>query len=380
MVEKRNLAIYIHWPFCLSKCPYCDFNSHVSENIDHKQWSQSLIDELAYYLEKIDCAAITSVFFGGGTPSLMETKTVESLLTFMQLDQDVEVTLEANPTSIELGKLKDFKTAGVNRLSMGIQSLDDQALKFLGRQHSASDALKALEKVSSTFDRYSFDLIYARPDQTLNQWQTELDEALQFARSHLSLYQLTIEKGTPFYHAYLKGDFVMPDEDLSADFYDLTEQMVKEKGFSSYEVSNYALPGHACRHNLAYWQYQDYIGVGPGAHGRITVDGKKYATRQHRAPQIWLDRVKAESHATQTFEALSVQSQIEEFLMMGLRLKEGVSKASFREISGGHCFSELLDVNKIKLIDGFYIEDEASFRLTDQGRNCLNKVVEHLLT
>ena len=205
--KKPGMAIYIHWPFCLSKCPYCDFNSHVADHVDHTAWSQALQAELEYFLDKADTAPITSVFFGGGTPSLMAPQTVSDLLDFLGLDQSVEVTLEANPTSVEIEKLKDFKSAGVNRLSMGIQSLDDRALKFLGRQHNAKEALKALSYVSETFDRYSFDLIYARPDQTLGEWKKELAEALQYAASHLSLYQLTIEKGTPFYNAYARGDF-----------------------------------------------------------------------------------------------------------------------------------------------------------------------------
>jgi len=288
-----DVALYIHWPFCASKCPYCDFNSHVADSIDHDRWVARYLEEIDRYADEMSGRKIVSIYFGGGTPSLMRPSSVEAILDRVQarwkIANDIEITLEANPTSVEMEKFADFRVAGVNRVSLGVQALNDDDLAFLGREHSVDEALQALEIAKAQFERVNFDLIYARPEQGLKDWEQELDRAAELAVGHLSLYQLTIERNTPFYMSHAKGDFKIPEQELAADFYVLTQEVLEAAGLVSYEVSNHAVVGQESRHNLMYWHYGDYIGIGPGAHGRVTSGGEKYATRAHAAPQIWLD-------------------------------------------------------------------------------------------
>ena len=272
---EKTLAVYVHWPFCLSKCPYCDFNSHVRESVDHAAWRQALLAEIGYYATLMPDRTVGSIFFGGGTPSLMQPDTVAAVIDAVRghwkSAEDVEITLEANPTSSEIDKFRHFADAGVNRVSLGVQALDDEVLAFLGRTHSAKHALRAVEMAAETFGRYSFDLIYARPEQTAAQWRRELTQALRHAGEHLSLYQLTIEPGTAFYHAHARGDLTEIDEDGAVALYRATQEVMEAHGLPAYEISNHARKGAESRHNLAYWRYRDYIGVGPGAHGRVTL-------------------------------------------------------------------------------------------------------------
>src|SRR5689334_16862783 len=338
VVHSPGFGIYIHWPFCRSKCPYCDFNSHVRERVDHARWRSALLSELEHYARDTQGRAVTSIFFGGGTPSLMEPETVAALIAraraLWPVANDIEITLEANPTSTEIDKFRAFRDGGVNRVSLGVQSLIAGDLKFLGRQHDAAQALAAVEMAARTFDRFSFDLIYARPGQTLEQWQQELDRALAFAAGHISLYQLTIEPGTQFEQAVARGDFQVLDEEHAAELYEATVARLGAAGLADYEISNFARPGEESRHNLTYWRYGDYVGIGPGAHGRLTLDGTKYATRAHRAPEAWLDLVARNGHGGHASEEVAPPERLVELLMMGLRLREGVSLDHLRRETG----------------------------------------------
>jgi oxygen-independent coproporphyrinogen-3 oxidase len=329
----RDLALYIHWPFCLAKCPYCDFNSHVRDRIDQTRFAAALRRELATEAALLGPRRLTSVFFGGGTPSLMTPETVGALIDdatrYFAPADDLEITLEANPTSIEAGRFAGYRAAGVNRVSVGIQSLDDRSLKTLGRQHSAAEAIEALSLARRLFPRVSFDLIYARPGQDMASWRAELRQALAIASDHLSLYQLTIEPATKFEVLHRQGEIVLPDEDTAAALYDATGDECARAGLLAYEISNYARPGQESRHNLAYWRYQDYAGIGPGAHGRVTVDGTLRATRRHRAPEPWAERVEREGHALTDSDAVDSDTKAREALMMGLRLAEGIDLAWF---------------------------------------------------
>ncbi len=378
------LAIYIHWPFCAKKCPYCDFNSHVSNTIDPTAWQKAYEQELKYYRFLTGPRRVESVFFGGGTPSLMPPFLVESILKnihdFWGLEINTEVTLEANPGSVETDKLAGFKTAGVSRLSIGIQSLEDSALKFLGRIHSAADGFRAINIANSLFDRVSFDLIYARPNQTTAEWKEELTRALGYATGHLSLYQLTIEPETPFYIAHSRGEFSIPDEDLSADLYILTEELTTAAGLPSYEISNYARMGHESRHNLTYWHYDDYIGIGPGAHGRITLNGVKYATRAHRAPDIWRSKVKTCGHGAHPFTPIDLPTRGVESLMMGLRLTSGFDLLKIEKESSAPWTDMIVESRIITLVDhGDMIRTGTHIQLTRAGRLRLNQILLYLL-
>ncbi|MDH3738381.1 MAG: radical SAM family heme chaperone HemW [Alphaproteobacteria bacterium] len=378
-----TLAIYVHWPFCRSLCPYCDFNSHVSDQVDQGLWRAALLSELEHYAQIAGPRRVTSVFFGGGTPSLMAPETAAAVIAAVghhfTLDESVEITLEANPTSIEATRLAAFADAGVNRVSLGVQSLDDGALKFLGRTHSAEDAIAAIELAADAFERYSFDLIYARPGQSVAQWQRELEHAIGLARGHLSVYQLTIERGTPFYLAQARGDLDVPDDATSATLFETTQAALSAAGLPAYEISNHAAPGHACRHNLAYWQYRDYIGIGPGAHGRITSAGKIHAARQHRAPEIWLRRTGDHGHATQTFEALDPASVISELAVMGLRVDSGIDAANFRARAGVALDTVVDPATSKRLRDGgLIVHDSDGLRATQAGRQRLDAVVAAL--
>lgn len=324
-----GFGIYVHWPFCAAKCPYCDFNSHVRHQpVDQARFAAAFERELSHFAEMTQGKVVQSVFLGGGTPSLMEPATVERVLTAISdrwsLDSNVEISLEANPTSVEAERFKGYRAAGVNRVSLGVQSLHDEDLKLLGRLHDAATARRAIETARATFPRLSFDLIYARPNQTLTQWEAELKDAIALAADHLSLYQLTIEEGTPFYTLYHAGKLTMPDQDLGAEFYDLTQKVTEAEGLPAYEVSNHAKPGAECRHNLVYWRYGDYVGVGPGAHGRLSVGVNRMATSVERHPETWLEAVEQNGHGMIEFSGLNEEEQGDEFLLMGLRLTEGI--------------------------------------------------------
>jgi oxygen-independent coproporphyrinogen-3 oxidase len=342
------LALYIHWPFCLAKCPYCDFNSHVRERIPQARFRAALRRELAWEAQRVGRRKLASIFFGGGTPSLMEPETVAALIEdarrLFDPSDDIEITFEANPTSVEAERFAAFREAGVNRVSIGVQSLDPAALQFLGRQHSAGQAIAALETARAVFPRISFDMICARPGQTLEAWRMELRQALSLAADHLSLYQLTIEPGTKFEAMHRRGEIVLPDQDTAAALYEATAEEASRFGLLAYEVSNYAVPGGESRHNLTYWRYGDYAGIGPGAHGRITLSPVAgapppgasiiLATRRHRAPEPWAERVERHGHGTVEETTLQPADRAREMLLMGLRLAEGIDTARFARRTG----------------------------------------------
>ena len=377
-------GIYIHWPFCKAKCPYCDFNSHVSNAIDHEKWARAYCREIDHVAAMTKGRQVTSIFFGGGTPSLMQPQTVERVIDHLDkvwgFDPSIEITLEANPTSIEAEKFKNFKNAGVNRVSVGVQSLSDAALKFLGREHSSQEAIQALQIANDVFDRVSFDLIYARPDQEIQAWRDELKEALGYARDHLSLYQLTIEKGTPFYTQHTRGDFRIPEADQAGAFYETTQEVLTAAGLPAYEISNHARQGAESNHNLTYWRYGDYAGIGPGAHGRLTLAGEKFATRTHRAPDIWLERVGEQGHGYHPFETVNRDERLIEMMMMGLRLKEGVSFDNIHAETGQD-WQMMLRQDKVQhLVDEKLLEVTAThIRPTMNGMQRLNGILSYLL-
>jgi oxygen-independent coproporphyrinogen-3 oxidase len=368
------MGLYFHWPFCLSKCPYCDFNTHAYEAVDHDRWLAAYLRVLEVYAEKTEGRMLNSVFFGGGTPSLMEPyvvgRVLEAVDAFWECDDALEVSMEANPTSVESAKLAAFAAAGVNRVSLGVQALNDNDLKFLGREHSAGEALKALEIARENFDRVSFDLIYARPEQSLDDWSKELQQVIDLNVDHVSAYQLTIERNTPFYYDHEQGKFHIPEQDVAADFYTVTQDVLAAGGLRAYEVSNHARDeAQQCRHNLIYWNYHDYIGVGPGAHGRLTIGGEKFATRDHAAPEIWLQQVEEQGSGAHPYTSLSASDQVFERLMMGLRLVEGVSLSP---VDWRYLKRDKLDV----LVDQGWCEfDEAHIRLTQEGLLRLNAIL-----
>jgi oxygen-independent coproporphyrinogen-3 oxidase len=381
----RGFGVYIHWPFCLAKCPYCDFNSHVREAVDEARWRAALLAELDHYAAETGDATVGSIFFGGGTPSLMGPQTVAALIERVcarwPVAEEVEITLEANPGAAETARLEGFAAAGVNRVSIGVQALDDPALQFLGRVHGRSEAIAAVERAAALFPRFSFDLIYARPGQDEAALRAELGEAVALAGGHLSLYQLTIEPGTAFHTAHRLGELEIPNEETAARLYEVANDVLAAAGLPAYEISNHARPGHAARHNLTYWRYGDYVGVGPGAHGRIGVaGGAKQATRQRRLPEAWLSQVEAQGHATEERLALSVPERLEEMLMMGLRLGEGVALAAIAEETGTE-LADGLDAGALaRLIDGgFLILDAERLRTTAAGRLRLDAVLGELL-
>ena len=378
------LALYIHWPFCLAKCPYCDFNSHVRDRIDQSRFSSALRTELAWEAERLGRRPLGSIFFGGGTPSLMEPATVGDLVdqatTVFDPQADLEITLEANPTSVEALRLKDFRRAGVNRVSLGVQALDPAALAFLGRQHSTEQALRAFELAQKTFPRVSFDLIYARPGQTEEAWRAELRSALSHAAGHLSLYQLTIESGTTFEQRYRRGEFFLPDPDLAVRLYNATAEEAYKFGLQQYEISNYACLGQESRHNLAYWRYGDYAGIGPGAHGRLTLDGVLVETRRHRAPEPWATRVEELGHGMTEERPLSNRERAREMLLMGLRLNEGIEAGRFLARTGIH-LSDALNSAMLRYAseEGYVVWDEHCLRTSEQGRLRLDALLACLV-
>jgi putative oxygen-independent coproporphyrinogen III oxidase len=379
-----DLAFYIHWPFCLSKCPYCDFNSHVREHIDESRWRDALIREIDSVAETAPGQRIASIFFGGGTPSLMTPGTVEALLDRIAfhwpIPPDAEITLEANPTSVERGRLADIRSAGVNRVSLGVQALDDDALAFLGRGHSAAEALAAVAEAARLFDRYSFDLIYGRPEQDVAAWIDELTRALQHTQDHLSVYQLTLEQGTPFHALWRRGKLKPLDEDTAAALFEATQETLELAGLPAYEISNHAAPGAESQHNFIYWRYGDYAGIGPGAQGRMTIDGKKTATQRIRSPEAWLKQVEASGDGAETPETLSTETQIAEAMLMGLRLAEGVPETRIQAICG-QGFDATFETARLEsLIENDYIVRTADrIKTTPAGRTRLDAVIAHLL-
>jgi putative oxygen-independent coproporphyrinogen III oxidase len=337
--DGQAFAVYLHWPFCLSKCPYCDFNSHVRrEQIDEERWIRAFAAEIAATAARVPKRTVSTIFFGGGTPSLMQPTTVaaviEAVARHWPIAPDVEITLEANPTSVEAERFRGYRAAGVNRVSLGVQALDDHALAALGRMHSAREALDAVGVARAAFDRYSFDLIYARPEQTAEQWARELRTALGEAADHVSLYQLTIEPDTPFAALHAAGKLRPPDDDTARILYDVTQEICAAHGLPAYEISNHARPGGECRHNLVYWRGHEYAGIGPGAHGRLDIAGERHATITQKQPEAWLVRVEKNGDGLVADEVLTSAETADEFLLMGLRLAEGIDVARYAQIAG----------------------------------------------
>lgn len=383
--DQSGFGLYVHWPFCRSKCPYCDFNSHVREAVDHDRWRRALLRELDHFADKTAGRTVGSIFFGGGTPSLMAPATAAAVIDRAAerwaLAPDVEITLEANPTSVEAGTFDGFAAAGVNRVSLGVQALDDGALTFLGRGHTAAEALSAVALAARRFERYSFDLIYARPGQTVPQWTAELEQALGHAGDHLSVYQLTIEPGTAFHTLHARGALGVPDADTQAALYKATQQALGDAGLPAYEISNHARPGQESRHNLVYWRYGDYVGIGPGAHGRLTLEGGvKWGTRTHRAPEIWLERVERDGHAEKPREVIAPADRLAELLMMGLRLGEGVPRQRILAETGQDIDAQIDRDVLGRLIDGGFVTlDRDRLCATPDGLPRLDAVLAALL-
>ena len=379
-----GFGIYVHWPFCRAKCPYCDFNSHVSGAVDHARWGRALVAEIERYAEELGPRVLRSIFFGGGTPSLMAPQTVAALIEraseCFEPAPDLEITLEANPTSSDADRFRAMRAAGVNRVSLGVQALDDGALRLLGREHTAAEALAAVDLAARLFQRFSFDLIYARPGQTCVAWEAELDRALRHADGHLSVYQLTIEPGTRFELLQRTGALVMPVEDVQADLYELTEARLAGAGLPAYEISNHARPGEACRHNLLYWRSGEWLGIGPGAHGRLERDGQRLATTAWRLPKAWLERVERSGAGERTRVALTRSEQAQELLVMGLRLSEGVDLERLEAIFG-QSLDQLLEGAALdRLIgDGLLERREGRLAASAAGRQRLNAVLAAIL-
>ncbi len=399
-IQNNKLALYIHYPFCKSKCPYCDFNSHVRDNIDYEKFARAYENEIDFFAPRLKNREIETIFFGGGTPSLMPEGLVARILAKIantwNLSENCEVTLETNPTSFEAAKFKAFKALGVNRLSIGIQSLNDADLKFLGREHSSKEAIATIVAAAKIFDNFSFDLIYARPTQTLESWSKELRQALDFGSKHLSLYQLTIEKGTKFFSEFQQKKFIMPDENLAADFYEMTNEITSAKGFELYEISNYAKKGFECKHNLVYWQGGDYLGIGAGAHSRVFLDDveseaandsaasnkekNRSAIMMLHEPNAWLQKATTQGAAIQTLEKISPQELLEELILMGLRLKTGINNKIFQDFFAKN-ITEIFDLKKLqKLADQGLIEfDSANIKISDKGRILSNAIIAKVI-
>lgn len=380
--KEGGFGLYIHWPFCQSKCPYCDFNSHVSDRIDQERWATAYLHELERCAADTPGRVLQTVFFGGGTPSLMEpdlvARILEKVRSLWPMVNDPEITLEANPGSVEAARFAGFRDAGVNRVSMGIQALNDPDLKRLGRLHSAAEALSAFDIARQVFDRVSFDLIYGRQDQSLKDWEVELTQALSLGLDHLSLYQLTIEPGTAFGARHARGGLSgLPGEDLSADLYELTQDLTGAAGLPAYEVSNHARPDAQSRHNLIYWRYGDYIGIGPGAHGRISAGTARFATETHLSPEAWLSAVESAGDGTSLRCELTRREQVEEFVMMGLRLSEGIARSRLHALN-----ENFIKDNNIKYLVDIGLLETVSGRLiaTSAGRPVLNGVLRRLLS
>lgn len=382
--EDEGFGLYIHWPFCLSKCPYCDFNSFAAETIDQSAWKSALLADLAGFGERTRGRKLTSIFFGGGTPSLMDPQTVAALIEaagqYWGLADGIEITLEANPGTAERGRFRDFHTAGINRLSLGVQALNDADLRFLGRIHNSAEAFQAIDLAASIFDRFTFDLIYARPQQSQLAWEEELSHALTLAKGHISLYQLSIEEGTAFHPAAERGDIVLPDTDSAAELFLLTQDITKAAGVPAYEISNHAKPGQESRHNLTYWRGGDYIGIGPGAHGRLTAKDGVWATRQHRAPDIWLKGQRGEGENPCKYELISPSERIAELLMMGLRLSAGLDRNRFLRLAGRRLDYCLPQDRMAELVRAGMMQSTPGLvRVTDKGRLLLDWILGQIL-
>jgi oxygen-independent coproporphyrinogen-3 oxidase len=376
-----GFGVYVHWPFCASKCPYCDFNSHVrAGGIDEARFLAAYLRELRHWAELVPGRSVGSIFFGGGTPSLMSATTVAAILdeiaSLWRLEPGAEITLEANPSSVEAARFRDYRRVGINRVSLGVQSLNDADLRALGRLHSVAEALAAIDVSRETFERVSFDLIYARPSQTLAAWEAELARALKLAGRHLSLYQLTIEQGTPYAELHARGKLRVPDNEAAHAFYALTQEMTEATGLPAYEISNHAAPGEECRHNLLYWRYGEYAGVGPGAHGRAVVASRRRATVTERQPERWLALVESEGHGIVEETILEPEQQADEALLMGLRLAEGLDLDRLAALSGFRPAERAIDM----LAAHGLVERLAPGRLsaTREGRIVLNEVVLRL--
>jgi len=336
--RQAGFGVYVHWPFCAAKCPYCDFNSHVRhQNVDQQRFAAAFDREMATMRARTGQRTVTSIFLGGGTPSLMEPSTVgavlEAVARHWNVPAGIEVTLEANPSSVEAERFRGYRDAGVNRVSLGVQALNDADLRFLGRLHDVDQALGAIRLARETFPRLSFDLIYARPGQTLDAWERELEAAIGHAADHLSLYQLTIEEGTRFHALHAAGKISMPDPDLAAELYRLTQEVTAARGLPAYEISNHATPGAESRHNLVYWRYGEYVGVGPGAHGRFIENGRRIVTFTEKTPETWANLVEAKGHGVVGGETLTRSEEADEFLLMGLRLVEGIELARYEQLA-----------------------------------------------
>ena len=376
-----GFGIYVHWPFCTAKCPYCDFNSHVRSRIDENGWIDAIVRELEWVagLQGAERPIVETVFFGGGTPSLMQAssvqRTLDTIARLWRTANDVEVTLEANPASADAARFRDYRAAGVNRLSLGMQALNDRDLKMLGRLHDAAEARAALKLATANFDRVSLDLIYARPDQTLDAWRKELEEALAFGTEHLSLYQLTIEPATPFYQLHRSGTLKVPDEGLAADLFELTQEVTAAAGRPAYEISNHARPGAEARHNLLYWRYGTYAGVGPGAHGRLELDGRRVATETEKLPERWRELVARHGHGLREQMPIASEDAAREQLLMNLRLREGIDLGAYRE-RWGRC----VDSKRMAALveQGLLRLEGERLRATPRGRLLLNSVIAAL--
>jgi putative oxygen-independent coproporphyrinogen III oxidase len=376
-----GFGVYIHWPFCAAKCPYCDFNSHVRHQpVDQDAFIAAFLREMETMRVISGPRTVTSIFLGGGTPSLMKPETVDAILNSIarhwHVPDGIEITMEANPSSVEADRFRGYRSAGVNRVSLGVQALNDRDLKFLGRLHDVKDALKAVRLAREIFPRMSFDLIYARPGQQEEDWIKELNEAISYAVDHLSLYQLTIEEGTPFFGLQRNGKIKLPDPEDAARLYEITQAVTEAAGLPAYEVSNHARPGAESRHNLTYWRYGDYAGIGPGAHGRLTSGGRKFATATERNPEAWLDAVRTQGHGMIDNESLELEEQADEMLLMGLRLREGLDLSRWYSLAG----RELDPDKEAFLIDHGLLERLGNSRLrcTQQGMLVLDAVVADL--
>ncbi len=376
-----GFGIYVHWPFCAAKCPYCDFNSHVRQQIDEAGWIDAIVRELEWTAQQqgADRPIVETIFFGGGTPSLMQGKsvarTLDTIARTWRMANDVEITLESNPASADATRFADYRAAGVNRLSLGVQALNDHDLKMLGRLHNVAEAKTALALAMQNFDRVSLDLIYARPDQTVAQWRDELAEALAFGTDHLSLYQLTIEPATPFFTLHKTGALKIPDEDRAAELYEVTQEMTRAAGRPAYEISNHARPGSEARHNLLYWRYGAYAGVGPGAHGRLDLKGKRIATQTERLPERWRETVARTGHGLIEQSEIDPADAAREHLLMNLRLTEGLDLAAYRARWG-----TAPDAKRIASLaeDGLVLVEGDRLIATPRGRLLLNSVIAAL--
>jgi oxygen-independent coproporphyrinogen-3 oxidase len=344
-----GFGVYVHWPFCAAKCPYCDFNSHVRHQpVDQPRFAAAFAREMATMAARTGPRSVSSIFLGGGTPSLMRPETVGAILDLVaanwHVPAGIEVTLEANPSSVEADRFRGYRAAGVNRVSLGVQALNDADLRFLGRLHNVTEALRAIDLARAIFPRMSFDLIYARPHQAPEAWAAELEEAIGHAADHLSLYQLTIEEGTPFHALHAAGKFAVPDPDHAAELYRVTQEVTQKRGLPAYEISNHARPGAESRHNLIYWRYGEYVGIGPGAHGRFVERGRRIVTIAEKMPETWLNLVEAKGHGITGGERLTRSEEADEFLLMGLRLAEGIDLARYEALAGRPLASDRITI------------------------------------